>query len=76
MGGGGENRGCYNNITSNERRYILYKAALFLLLAYPCSCVPRTRKAKRAKIHIQHEKVQFWGGTEHERALHARYTMH
>ena len=28
----------------------------------------------KAKKHTEHERMQFWGTSEHERALHERHT--
>ena len=34
-----------------------------------------SKKKAKNKKHTEHERVQFWGPTEHERgALHARHT--
>ena len=45
-----------------------------MFLAYSGSCMRRAAKKKQKKKHTEHERVQFWGTTEHERgALHARH---
>ena len=50
--------------------------ALFFFLAYSGVVYAAGSKKKKAKKkHTEHERVQLWGTTEHERgALHARHT--
>ena len=49
--------------------------AFFLFLTYSGSCMQPAAKKAEKNTHTEHERVQFWGTTEHERgALHARHT--
>ena len=45
-----------------------------MILAYSGSCM-RPAAIKKQNKHTEHERVQFWGATEHEGALHAHHTV-
>ena len=66
----------YKDYTSRDLRYVYEVTGwFFLFLAYSGSCMWPAAKKLKQKKHTEHERVQFWGTTEHERgALHARHT--
>ena len=60
-------------LDDSEEGYFELRALFFLFLAYS-GVVYAAGSKEKAKKHTEHERVQFWGTTEHEGALRARHT--